>query len=118
MIRLKVLGPFRVEVDGREVDPGGRLARMVLVQLPIARGTVVPTERIVERLWPTRIPSSAQASLHAYIARLRRTLEPGRAPPTPARLLVSAPYGYALAVEQDAVDSWAFEGGVAACSGA
>ncbi|MCG6500189.1 BTAD domain-containing putative transcriptional regulator, partial [Kitasatospora sp. A2-31] len=116
MIVLKVLGSFRVEVDGRTVDTGGRLARMVLVQLLLARGAVVPTERIIERLWPERVPSSAQTSLHAYIARLRRVLEPDRAPRTPARLLVSAPYGYALAVEQDAVDAWAFEHRVAACS--
>ncbi|MFD8996558.1 BTAD domain-containing putative transcriptional regulator, partial [Streptomyces abikoensis] len=118
MITLKVLGPFRVEIDGRSVDAGGRLARMVLVQLLLARGAVVPTERIVERLWPTRVPSSAQASLHAYIARLRRVLEPGRVPRTPARLLVSAPYGYALAVQQDAVDAWVFEDRVAASSAA
>ncbi|MFD8416509.1 BTAD domain-containing putative transcriptional regulator [Streptomyces sp. NPDC059650] len=116
MVTLKVLGSFRVEVDGRPVDAGGRLARMVLVQLLLARGAVVPTEQIIERLWPTRIPSSAQASLHAYIARLRRVLEPERAPRTPARLLVSAPYGYALAVEHDAVDAWVFEGRVASCS--
>lgn len=116
MIVWKVLGSFRVEVDGRPVDTGGRLARMVLVQLLLARGAVVPTERIIERLWPTRVPSSAQGSLQAYVARLRRVLEPERAPRTPARLLVSAPYGYALAVEQDAVDAWAFESRVAACS--
>ncbi|MFJ9460035.1 BTAD domain-containing putative transcriptional regulator [Kitasatospora sp. NPDC101447] len=118
MIVLKVLGSFRVEVDGRTVDTGGRLARMVLVQLLLARGAVVPTERIIERLWPERVPSSAQTSLHAYIARLRRVLEPDRAPRTPARLLVSAPYGYALAVGQDAVDAWVFEDRVAACSAA
>lgn len=116
MIVWKVLGSFRVEVDGRPVDTGGRLARMVLVQLLLARGAVVPTERIIERLWPTRVPSSAQGSLQAYVARLRRVLEPERAPRTPARLLVSAPYGYALAVEQDAVDAWAFESRVATCS--
>ncbi|MGW4894724.1 BTAD domain-containing putative transcriptional regulator [Kitasatospora sp. NPDC004240] len=118
MIELKVLGPFRVEVDGRAVDAGGRLPRMVLVQLLLARGAVVPTERIIERLWPAGVPSSAQGSLHAYVARLRRVLEPERAPRTPARLLVSAPYGYALAVERDAVDAWVFEGRVADCSAA
>ncbi|GHE57690.1 transcriptional regulator [Streptomyces vinaceus] len=116
MVTLKVLGSFRVEVDGRAVDAGGRLARMVLVQLLLARGAVVPTERIIERLWPAHVPSSAQASLHAYIARLRRVLEPQRAPRTPARVLVSAPYGYALAVEEAAVDAWVFEARVAACS--
>ncbi|MFI5547732.1 ATP-binding protein [Streptomyces sp. NPDC051815] len=116
MITLKVLGPFRAEVDGRPVDTGGRLARMVLVQLLLARGAVVSTERLIERLWPTRTPASAQASLHAYIARLRRALEPERAPRTPAQVLLSAPYGYALALEPDAVDAWVFEARVAACS--
>ncbi|MEU6865526.1 BTAD domain-containing putative transcriptional regulator [Streptomyces sp. NPDC046876] len=116
MITLKVLGPFRLEVDGRPVDTRGRLARMVLVQLLVARGTVVPTERIIERLWPTRVPPSAHASLHAYVARLRRALEPERPPRTPARILVSAPYGYALAVERGAVDAWVFEDQVAAGS--
>ncbi|MFE1788800.1 BTAD domain-containing putative transcriptional regulator [Streptomyces sp. NPDC059525] len=118
MITLKVLGPFRAEVDGRPVDTRGRLARMVLVQLLVARGSVVPTERVIERLWPTRVPPSAQASLHAYVARLRRALEPERPPRTPARILVSAPYGYALAVERDAVDAWVFEDQVAAGSAA
>ncbi|MFF4102851.1 BTAD domain-containing putative transcriptional regulator [Streptomyces sp. NPDC001903] len=116
MVTMKVLGAFRVEVDGRPVAAPGRLARMVLVQLLLARGEVVSTERIIERLWPTRVPSSAQASLHAYIARLRRLLEPERAPRTAARLLLSAPYGYALALERDAVDAWVFEDRVAACS--
>ncbi|MFE1803349.1 BTAD domain-containing putative transcriptional regulator [Streptomyces sp. NPDC059533] len=114
MITLKVLGSFRVEVDGRPAEARGRLARMVLVQLLLARGAVVPTERIIERLWPTSVPPSAQASLHAYVARLRRSLEPERAPRTPARTLVSAPYGYALALEPAAVDAWVFEDQVAA----
>ncbi|MET8584217.1 BTAD domain-containing putative transcriptional regulator [Streptomyces collinus] len=116
MVTFKILGSFQVEVDGRPADTRGRLARMLLVQLLLARGAVVPTDRIVDRLWPSRVPPSAQASLHAYIARLRRTLEPRRAPRTPARLLVSAPYGYALAVERDAVDAWVFEDRVAAGS--
>ncbi|MEU5278290.1 BTAD domain-containing putative transcriptional regulator [Streptomyces asoensis] len=116
MVTFKVLGSFRVEVGGQPSDTGGRLARMVLVQLLLARGAVVPTERLIDRMWPSGAPASAQASLHAYIARLRRTLEPHRAPRTPARLLVSAPYGYALAVERDAVDAWVFEDRVAAGS--
>ncbi|RSS44117.1 transcriptional regulator [Streptomyces sp. WAC07061] len=115
MITVKVLGPFRAEVDGRPVDARGRLGRMLLVQLLLAHGSVVPTERIIERLWPTRVPPSAQTSLHAYVARLRRALEPERAPRAPARVLVSAPYGYSLVLDRTAVDAWAFEDRVAAC---
>ncbi|MEU6375372.1 BTAD domain-containing putative transcriptional regulator [Streptomyces sp. NPDC046909] len=109
MVKIKVLGSFRIEVDGRPVDVSGRLPRMLLAQLLVARGTVVPTDQIIERLWPARIPPSAQATLHAYVARLRRALEPERPPRAPARLLISAPYGYALVLEQDAVDAWVFE---------
>ncbi|MFE4996887.1 BTAD domain-containing putative transcriptional regulator [Streptomyces mirabilis] len=109
MVKVKVLGSFRIEVDGRAVDVSGRLPRMLLAQLLIARGTVVPTDQIIERLWPTKVPPSAQATLHAYVARLRRSLEPERPPRAPARLLISAPYGYALVLEQDAVDAWVFE---------
>ncbi|GLX19570.1 BTAD domain-containing putative transcriptional regulator [Streptomyces lavendulae] len=118
MITLKVLGPFHAEVDGRPVDARGRLGRMVLVQLLLAQGAVVPTERIIERLWPTRVPPSAQTSLHAYVARLRRALEPERAPRAPARVLVSAPYGYSLVLDRTAVDAWVFEDRVAACPAA
>ncbi|MFI9834987.1 BTAD domain-containing putative transcriptional regulator [Streptomyces sp. NPDC051913] len=82
---------------------------MLLAQLLIARGTVVPTDQITERLWPAKTPPSAQATLHAYVARLRRALEPERPPRAPARVLISAPYGYALVLEQDAVDAWVFE---------
>ncbi|MFF8262324.1 BTAD domain-containing putative transcriptional regulator [Streptomyces virginiae] len=89
---------------------------MVLVQLLLTRGAVVPTERIVERLCPTGTPSIAQASLHAYVARPRRVLEPDRLPRTPARLLFSAPYHCVFHLEQDAVDAWLLERRVAACS--
>ncbi|MFJ7076882.1 BTAD domain-containing putative transcriptional regulator [Streptomyces sp. NPDC098781] len=50
--------------------------------------------------------------LHTYISNLRRSLEPGRPPRTPATLLVTAPPGYALRLPRDAVDAWRFEGAV------
>jgi hypothetical protein len=40
---------------------------------------------------------------------LRRLLEPDREPRAPARLLVSAPPGYAVRLPGDAVDAWRFE---------
>ena len=48
------------------------------------------------------------------MSNLRRILEPGRARRAPARILVSAPPGYALRLSDDAVDAWRFESMLAA----
>ncbi|SFT51491.1 AAA ATPase domain-containing protein [Geodermatophilus amargosae] len=51
-----------------------------------------------------RLPADALGTLQAHVSHLRRVLEPGRAPRTPARLLVTVPPGYALRPADDAVD--------------
>ena len=109
MVGIRVLGPIEVEVDGRPVDLGGPRQRAVLAMLVSARRAVVSTDRLIEDLWRGEPPPSATASLQAYVSNLRRLLEPERSPRTPARLLVSAPPGYALRVADDAVDAWRFE---------
>ena len=51
---------------------------------------------MLEALWTGHPPPSAMASLHAYVANLRKLLEPGRAPRTPATVLRTCPGGYLL----------------------
>ncbi|MER7175725.1 AfsR/SARP family transcriptional regulator, partial [Streptomyces mesophilus] len=109
MVLVRVLGSFAAEVGGGSVPLGGPRQRGVLALLVAARGQVVPVDRMVEDLWRGEPPSRALASLQAYVSNLRRLLEPGRPPRTPARLLVSASPGYALRLPPDAVDAWRFE---------
>ncbi|KUJ54426.1 transcriptional regulator [Streptomyces albus subsp. albus] len=109
MVLIRVLGSFAAEVGGEPVPLGGPRQRGVLALLVAARGQVVPVDRMVEDLWRGEPPSRALASLQAYVSNLRRLLEPGRPPRTPARLLVSASPGYALRVPPGAVDAWRFE---------
>ncbi len=85
----------------------------MLALLIAARGTVVPVDRIADALWRGAPPSRATVSLHTYVSHLRRALEPGRPPRTPATVLVTAPPGYALRLPEDAVDAWRFESWVA-----
>ncbi|MFJ7048447.1 BTAD domain-containing putative transcriptional regulator [Streptomyces sp. NPDC101112] len=117
MVKICVLGPLRVEVDGQAANFGSRLTRAILAQLLIARGAYVPVDRLVQQLWQGTPPPSAHASLQGYVARLRLVLEPDRLPRAPARLLASAPYGYALRLspDQHLVDAWHFERELAAC---
>ncbi|HEY3506482.1 MAG TPA: BTAD domain-containing putative transcriptional regulator [Actinocatenispora sp.] len=109
MISLAVLGPCAAEVDGVPVPLGGPRQRAVLALLVAARGQVLSVDRMVEDLWSGEPPAKAVASLQAYVSNLRKLLEPGRPPRSPARLLVSAAPGYALRLPPDAVDAWRFE---------
>ncbi|MER5257338.1 BTAD domain-containing putative transcriptional regulator [Streptomyces sp. NPDC002855] len=109
MVCVRVLGSFTAERDGEPVPLGGRRQRTLLALLVAARGQVVPLDRIVEDLWQGRPPAQAITSLQAYVSNLRRLLEPGRAPRTPAKLLISAPPGYALRLPDGAVDAWRFD---------
>ncbi|MEV6983694.1 BTAD domain-containing putative transcriptional regulator [Sphaerisporangium sp. NPDC051017] len=108
MVRLRVLGQFRAEVEGRPVDLGPPLQRAVIARLVCAGGHVVSTDRFIDDLWRGQPPPRALAALQVYISNLRRVLEPGRAPRTPATVLVSAPPGYLLRLDADAVDAWLF----------
>ncbi|WP_436762974.1 BTAD domain-containing putative transcriptional regulator [Streptosporangium sp. V21-05] len=109
MVLIRVLGSFAAEAGGEPVPLGGPRQRGVLALLVVARGQVVSVDRMVEDLWRGEPPSRALASLQAYVSNLRRLLEPGRPPRTPARLLVSASPGYALRLPPGAVDAWRFE---------
>jgi len=77
----------------RTVDLGGPRQRSVLALLLIARGSIVPADRVVDDLWRGEPPPRAMGALQVYVSNLRRALEPRRAPRTPARVLVSRPPG-------------------------
>jgi DNA-binding SARP family transcriptional activator len=103
-----VLGPLLVEDENGPVDVRGPRHRAVLARLLIAQGRVVPLDRLIDDLWPEP-PDGAAGTIQTFVAALRRALEPGRAPRSPARLLVTTPPGYALRVSPDRVDARRFE---------
>ena len=104
-----VLGAFRMERDGQEVDLGPRLQRTLLAILVVEAGHVVPVDRLIDLLWRDEPPTAAIASVQAYISQLRRVLEPGRPPRAPARVLVTQDPGYVIRVADDQVDALRFQ---------
>ncbi|MEU6487147.1 BTAD domain-containing putative transcriptional regulator [Streptomyces sp. NPDC046887] len=112
MVRLHVLGPFEAHAEGTRLALGGPQQRAVLAMLVVARGSVVPAERIADRLWREGDRGRQMASLHPLVSNLRRVLEPGRPPRSPSRLILSAPPGYVLRLPEDSVDAWRFEAAV------
>ncbi|MEV0493174.1 AfsR/SARP family transcriptional regulator [Streptomyces atratus] len=104
-VEFRVLGPIEAAVGGRWVDLGAPKQRAALALLVSQVGQLVSVDVMVEELWAGRPPQSAITSLHAYIANLRRALEPHRAPRTPATVLCTRGRGYLLdsrVVEVDA----------------
>ncbi|GIH27920.1 hypothetical protein Aph01nite_62300 [Acrocarpospora phusangensis] len=102
------MGQLTAEVAGQPVDLGTSLQRAVVARLVSAAGHIVSTDRFIDDLWQGQAPPKALAALQVYVSNLRRILEPGRLPRTPATVLVSAPPGYRLQLDPDAVDAWRF----------
>ncbi|HEX4015345.1 MAG TPA: BTAD domain-containing putative transcriptional regulator [Frankiaceae bacterium] len=109
-MKFRVLGSLAAQGASGPLELGGPRQRSVLARLLIAGGDVVSVDRLLEDLWNGEPPPRAVGSLQAFVSNLRRTLEPDRAPRSPARLLVSSAPGYALQVgEGDEVDARDFE---------
>ena len=60
-------------------------------------------------VWGDAPPARPAGAVHAYVSKLRRILEPHRAPRASATVLVSRSPGYVLNVDVDAVDGLRFE---------
>ncbi|MFI5934595.1 BTAD domain-containing putative transcriptional regulator [Actinoplanes sp. NPDC051494] len=113
---FRVLGAIAAATSRGSVDLKGARPRAVLARLLIARGRVVPVDRLVEDLWDVP-PDGAVAAIRTFVAGLRRALEPDRPARQTPSLLVTVPPGYALHVAADAVDAWRFEDLVASAAG-
>ncbi|MBH0776291.1 BTAD domain-containing putative transcriptional regulator [Nocardia bovistercoris] len=117
MVRIGVLGALTAADERGELDLGGPRQRGVLARLLVARGEVVPVDRLIDDLWRGEPPPRALGALQAYVSNLRRLLEPARAPRTPATVLISRTPGYAVCPTVADVDAWRFVAEVEAAAG-
>ena len=89
-MQYALLGPVEVRPapGAAPLDLGSPLQRVVLGLLLTERDRSVSLDRIVEELWGEAQPADPEGSVHTYVSRLRRVLEPGRAagePPSRGR---------------------------------
>jgi len=99
-VYFRVLGPWEIAgAGGLVVIPAGRM-RVLLASLLVSVGHSVSTDMLAEQVWPERMPARARATVHTYVARLRRLV--GR------EVIRTAPGGYQLAVPPERTDLWAF----------
>ncbi|GAB2584772.1 BTAD domain-containing putative transcriptional regulator [Streptomyces capparidis] len=110
-VRVRVLGPVAVEVEGQEVTLGPQ-QRVLLAALVLARGRAVSRERLLDLMWEDDVPEGAAASLRTHILNLRRVLEPRRRAHDGYAVLVSVGGrnnpGYALRLAEEQLDAARF----------
>jgi DNA-binding SARP family transcriptional activator/Flp pilus assembly protein TadD len=89
--------------------------------LAVRANRVVSRPELIDAVWGTEPPASAEGGIYTYIAGLRRVLEPGRRRDRDrdrgrhesAGVLVSVGGGYMLRLEPGCLDAVAFEQGMA-----
>ncbi|MFI7678464.1 BTAD domain-containing putative transcriptional regulator [Actinophytocola sp. NPDC049390] len=73
--RFGVLGPLQITGhDGRWLRLRGERQRSLLAMLLFHANERVPTDRLVDALWPDVPPKSYASNLHTYVSRLRERL--------------------------------------------
>ena len=86
----------RVERDGAPVAVGGPKEQLVLAILLASAGTSVSVGSIVDAVWGERPPRTAERTVHAYVARLRRALEAEVGPDRRHAVIETVGRGYRL----------------------
>ena len=74
-LRIEVLGPLRLLVDGRPVEIRGERRTAVVAVLALAGGRVVPFDALIDSVWGEEgSPDGARQALHSLLSRLRTQL--------------------------------------------
>ena len=91
-VTVWLAGTFAVTGGGApdRAPVGSRKARLLLALLAVFRGRVVPTDRIVDVLWPGQRPRRPEREVATLVSRLRAALGAG--------VVLGTPAGYRLGV--------------------
>ncbi|MGH9216298.1 MAG: BTAD domain-containing putative transcriptional regulator, partial [Acidimicrobiales bacterium] len=106
---FRVLGPLEVFDGDRPVAVGGPKERLVLALLLARVNSAVSVDALIDGVWGDRPPRTAERTVHAYVARLRRMLEPRRPRGETSTTLVTVGRGYELRLDAAQLDAAWFE---------
>jgi DNA-binding SARP family transcriptional activator/tetratricopeptide (TPR) repeat protein len=101
-VRVRLLGPVEVLVDGDARPVPGLRRKAVLAALALQPGVVVSIDRLIDVVWGAETPVTGPAALQSHVSHLRRML--GR-----RDALIARPPGYLLDLGEPATDVQAAE---------
>jgi DNA-binding SARP family transcriptional activator/predicted ATPase len=88
-LRVHVLGPAEVVVDGERRPLGGGIPRAVIALLALAQGRTVDDDVLLDTAWSGAPPASGRHALNVYVSSLRKIL-------APAATINRTPQGFTL----------------------
>jgi DNA-binding SARP family transcriptional activator len=109
VVQYRILGRLEVRSQRGLVDVGPPKQRAVLVMLLLQANEVLSVDRLMDQLWGDAAPPQAISSLRAYVANLRRVLEPDRAAGSRPGVIVTRAPGYLLNADPNSIDAVSFE---------
>ncbi|WP_260191959.1 BTAD domain-containing putative transcriptional regulator [Actinophytocola gossypii] len=107
-VRVEVLGPLRVLVDGAEVSVGSETQRLLLGLLALSPNVPVGRDVLIELGWSGQPPSTVGELLQSRMSRLRRRLRHPEGTGAAVQLAATAGRGYQLTVHDEHLDLLAF----------
>jgi DNA-binding SARP family transcriptional activator len=107
-LRVALLGPVRAWREDVELELGAPRRQAVLGLLAARANQVVSRDQLIDGIWGEELPASSVNALHVHVARLRTTLEPGRAHRAPGRVLLASKQGYLLRLAPGQLDAEVF----------
>ncbi len=100
-LQIQMLGQFQVFLEQEQVQWPTQKSKALFQILLIEPGRFVPTEQILEHLWPKLAPTNAQNNLWVTVSQLRRVLEPGLPARTQSSFIIKQGNGYHFNIESD-----------------
>jgi DNA-binding SARP family transcriptional activator len=101
-----LLGPVRAWRGLDEVDLGSPQQRAALAALLLREGAQASVDELVDAVWDTEAPRSAEKAIRTYVYRLRRVLEPEGT--VPQSVIATVGNGYVMRVSPEECDLAAF----------
>jgi DNA-binding SARP family transcriptional activator len=103
-MRICLLGPMRITLEGALVQVTAAKQRSLLAALAVRVGDVVPADSLAEAIWDSAPPASWQVTLRNYVKRLRNALGADA-----GNRIFTSPPGYVLQANRSEIDLFAFE---------
>ncbi|MGC4994508.1 BTAD domain-containing putative transcriptional regulator [Nocardia salmonicida] len=103
-MEIRILGPFEVTLENRDITPSAPKLRAVLMLLALNVGRVVRIDQLMSELWDDRPPQSASTTLQTYIYQLRKLLRL-----VETVTLETTQFGYVLRLKRGSLDAAVFE---------
>ncbi|MEU4421450.1 AfsR/SARP family transcriptional regulator [Actinoplanes sp. NPDC024001] len=107
-VRISVLGPVRLWLDGHEVPAGSPQQQSLLAALVLRDGRPATADELISAIWDDEAPRAAHSTARTYVYRLRRLLAGSDVS------IETIGGGYALAGERASIDVRDFEAAVGA----